>query len=102
MTGTMGCGPGTIWKPGAVIAPRNHVVLLSKRSRSSVEVESNSIDRSEADAIGGGKELENRYGRERCRSNCDDLAAAAGIAAAAAAQGLAQRAGEDVDAAIMP
>ena len=43
--------------------------------------------------------LENRYGRERCRSSVDDLAARGDVAAARAAERLAERAGDDVDAA---
>ena len=42
--------------------------------------------------------LENRYGRERCRSHSMTSLARGDVAAAAAAQRLAERAGQDVDA----
>ena len=46
--------------------------------------------------------LENRYGRERCRSHSTITSRAGDVAAAAAAERLAERAGEDVDARTTP
>ena len=78
---------------------RKKRVLDSNLSRRAVESDSISRTLSDAAAIGGASELENRYGRERCRSRATISLAPAGVAAAGAAQRLAERAGQDVHAA---
>ena len=64
----MGWVPGRMVKPLAAICSRKKRVFCSRRSRRSVDEPINSSALSDAATIGGGRELENRYGRERWRS----------------------------------
>ena len=69
MIGTIGCTPGRMSKPAAVIASRKYAVFSASRSRSSVVWSSRSNTAKPAAARAGGSELLNRYGRDRCRSS---------------------------------
>ena len=67
ITGTMGCTPGLISNPAAVILARKYLVFSFSLSRRSPALLSMSKTLIAAATTCGGSELENRYGCERCR-----------------------------------
>src|SRR5512143_2957321 len=63
MMGVMGCTPGMMSKPAAVIFSRKYMVFRSSLSRRAVVEESMSMTRMVASTTDGATVLENRYGR---------------------------------------
>ena len=87
-----------MWKPRSVIPWRKQPVFASSRSRSSVDRPSSSRAFSEAADDRRGQRVGEQVRPAPLAEQVDDLLPAAGVSAAGPAQGLAQRAGEDVDA----
>ena len=100
ITGTIGCSPGRTSKPSAASsrAEARGVARTAARAAPAPSVCSRSSTASYAATIGGARVFENRYGRERWRSSSTISRRAARVAAAGAAERLAERAGDDVDA----
>ena len=67
MTGKMGWLPGLIVNPADSSPPRIRAALAWSLSRSSLDFSTSSSAFSAAMTMGGGRALENRYGRDRCR-----------------------------------
>jgi len=63
--GTMGCSPGMISKPAAVMAALKYRVLSSNLSRKVVALLSISNTLMDAPTMAGARVLENKYGLER-------------------------------------
>src|ERR1700756_3009039 len=69
ITGQIGCSPGRTSKPSCVMRPRNSSVLRRSSSRCSPLPATRSSATSDPATTLGATALENRYGRDRCRSS---------------------------------